>query len=133
MARHYYTTEENCLRAMRERCYYPKHPAYKNYGGRGIRVCDRWLGKHRLENFIADMGYRPSKKHTLDRIDNSGDYEPGNCRWATWTEQANNRRPRKINGVYFVKSRNKWRVRIRGIHYGYFSNYEEAATVRNGR
>jgi hypothetical protein len=73
---------------MKQRCYYPKNKRYKNYGGRGIKVCDRWLNNFEL--FLEDMGERPSKKHSLDRIDNNGDYEPSNCRWATSLEQQGN-------------------------------------------
>lgn len=76
---------------MKCRCYSPKHNRYKYYGARGIKVCDRWLGENGFENFVADMGERPSKNHSLDRIDLNGDYTPANCRWATYKEQNRNR------------------------------------------
>ena len=77
--------------SMKDRCQNSNCPAYKNYGGRGIAVCERWMD---FANFLEDMGTRPEGK-TLDRIDNDGNYEPGNCRWATPKEQTQNRRPLK--------------------------------------
>ena len=78
-------------RAMLERCNNPTNKRYRDYGGRGITVCERWLAC--FENFLDDMGERPEDK-TLDRIEVNGNYEPGNCRWATALEQHLNQRPR---------------------------------------
>jgi hypothetical protein len=76
-------------RGMIDRCTNPKHKAFKDYGGRGIRVCDRWQAS--FDDFLADMGI-PPQKHSLDRINVNGDYSPDNCRWATAKVQANNTR-----------------------------------------
>jgi hypothetical protein len=85
-----YTAEHNVHVMMLQRCYNPKHTSYKDYGGRGIKVCERWKGPDGLANFVADLGMKPTPKHKLDRIDNDGDYEPGNCRWATEAVQQRN-------------------------------------------
>lgn len=76
-----------------ERCTDPKNRAWKDYGGRGIRVCGEWL--HDFAAFFAHIGPKPSPRHTIDRIDNDGHYEPGNVRWATPHQQVANRRPLK--------------------------------------
>lgn len=76
-------------RSMRQRCLEPKHVQWHNYGGRGIRVCDRWADDY--DAFVDDMGLAP-EWGTLDRIDTNGDYEPGNCRWVGWVVQSTNKR-----------------------------------------
>lgn len=81
--------EYQAWRKMKSRCERPKDAAYPRYGGRGITVCDRWSS---FDNFIADMGERPSAQHSLDRIDNDGGYSPENCQWRTSQEQNCNRR-----------------------------------------
>ena len=74
---------------MRTRCYNKNYHNYERYGGRGIKVCDRWLES--FENFLADVGEPPTVEHTIDRINNEGDYEPNNVRWTTMSEQLKNR------------------------------------------
>ena len=82
---------------MLQRCYNPKNISYKYYGGRGIKVCDRW--RYSFENFYLDMGERP-KDRSLDRINNNGNYEPKNCKWSTRKEQMNNTRRQRLFIAY---------------------------------
>lgn len=87
------TKEHRTWKSMIGRCHRPSHKRYRDWGGRGIKVCDSW--KNSFENFLKDMGKCPEKNYSIDRINNDGNYEPGNCRWATPKEQSNNRRKRK--------------------------------------
>lgn len=85
-----HTPEYLAWRHIKSRCFRPTCPQYKFYGSRGITMCDRW--RNSFVVFFADVGPRPSDKHSIDRIDNDGNYEPGNCRWATKAQQSRNTR-----------------------------------------
>lgn len=108
------TSTYNTWKGVKYRCSSSRCKAYKDYGGRGITVCDRWLNS--FENFLEDMGERPSSSHSIDRIDVNGNYEPSNCRWATRAEQNNNQRQHSNAFVFDGKS-SKQLAQELGIHY----------------
>jgi hypothetical protein len=117
---------------MVQRCTNPNNQHWSHYGGRGINVCDDWRD---FVNFYRDMGDRPAPGHSIDRIDNDGNYEPSNCRWATKSVQNLNRRKKpgcssQHRGVTWFASRNKWRATIeidgKQRHLGYFVSEDEA-------
>jgi hypothetical protein len=127
------TSEYGVWQAMRGRCRIIGNGGFKRYGGRGILVCERW---DNFENFLADMGKRPSPKHSIERIDNDGDYEPGNCRWATNSEQQANKSTSRNNtsgvtGVNFNAATGNWNawIKIHGtsLFLGAFDTKEHAA------
>ncbi len=89
-----YRREYLCWWNMINRCANPQNPNFRNYGARGITVCKRWAES--FEAFLIDMGRRPSPHHSIDRINNNGNYEPGNCRWATRSQQGHNTRNNKL-------------------------------------
>lgn len=134
------TREYKIWKGMHERCNKPQHHKFPIYGGRGIKICDRWL--HSFENFYNDMGDSPTKNHSIDRIDTNGNYEPTNCRWATHQTQTRNRNENSNKeiktgkiGVVWKSQNKKWLVRITAdykiIHIGYFKVLEEAIKARN--
>ena len=121
--------------SMLERCNNPNNKRYCDYGGRGIKVCERWMD---FKNFIADMGFRP-KGLTLERINNDKGYSPSNCKWDTGENQARNRRIRKasktgINGLSWDKLRGKYRAKIcvnyKCKHLGLFVSIDDAKEAR---
>ena len=126
-----------CWDSMKVRCTNPNNNAYKYYGGRGIKVCDRWLNS--FENFWEDMkeGYRDDL--TLDRIDNDGNYEPRNCKWSTRLEQIHNRRPINNNKVgargICLTPKGKYVAQIhrnnKRYYLGCFGKLEDAIKARN--
>lgn len=110
-----YTPEYRAWADMKDRCTNLNNKYYANYGGRGIKVCKEWQDSFTV--FYKDVGNRPSSIHSLDRINNDGNYEPSNCKWSTKREQVLNRRLSKHNtsgykGVWKDKRRNKWAARV---------------------
>lgn len=128
------TPEYKIYIGMLTRCYNKNRNRYYRYGGRGIKVCDRW--KNSFENFLEDMGERPSKEHSIDRIDNDGDYEPKNCRWTDKYDQAINKQSKRgksgikniivKEGKYHVKITRKGKTR-----YSKILSLEDAITLRD--
>lgn len=120
---------------IKQRCLNPKVSGYKDYGARGIKVCDEWINS--FDAFYEHIGERPSPKHSIDRIDNNGNYEPGNVRWATLsTQNINKRKPKSKSGITGVMYRPKTKQWIATIwHDGkrireHFNNKEAAVAWR---
>lgn len=131
-----YTKVYDAWRGMKKRCYQESYQHFDRYGGRGIKVCDRW--KDNFLNFYEDMGDIPSDGYELDRIDNNGDYEPSNCRWVTKQENCRNRNfalgKSGFRGVYLRKSgkySSSFNIdRNNRVHLGTFDTPEEAHSAR---
>ena len=120
---------------MKSRCCNENDRAYKDYGGRGIKVDESWLGIHGFSTFLADMGERPSINHSLDRIDNDSNYSKTNCRWSNRHEQNSNKRSNNEKvGVGWKKNERKWEARLtinkKRIPIGLFINYDDAVSAR---
>ena len=131
------TKEHHIWVAMKQRCINPNNKAYMRYGGRGIKVCDKWMNS--FPAFLLDMGNKPDGL-SIERIDNDGNYEPSNCKWATRLEQNLNQRLQKRNksgykNIRWREERHGWETykRIRGkrIYLGLFTSKQEAINAQN--
>lgn len=124
------TPEYKVWQGIKRRCYFKSSRNFKYYGGRGITMCSEWVKS--FESFLKDVGHRPSKQHSIDRIDVNGNYEPSNCRWSLVSTQRHNTRPRKNKhapGVVFRNNEYVARIQINNkrINLGSFKEKKEAA------
>jgi hypothetical protein len=131
-----WSLEYKAWEGIKQRCFNPNSSGWHKYGSRGITVCQDWL---KFENFYKDMGDKPSKKHSIERINNDKGYSKENCKWALPVEQARNKRVLKncatgVPGVYFKNENQKYQARItangKRISLGYFHDLQEAIFVR---
>lgn len=125
------TPEYHTWTNMKQRCYNKNTKDYIYYGGRGITVCERWVNSY--DNFLEDMGKKPTPKHSIDRTDNDKGYSPENCTWVTFLEQMHNQRPKKNNtghtGICAMKN-GKYLSRIGQRYIGTYETIEEAIMKR---
>jgi hypothetical protein len=129
------TAEYGVWLDMRKRCRNQSHRSFKYYGGKGIKVCERW---QTYENFLADMGRRPSPKHSIERRDSNGDYEPNNCRWATKSEQMRNtsyNRMLTLDGVTLcvVEWAERLGISVNTIRKRVYAGYTDAQALHVGK
>lgn len=140
-------TSEYCSwQHMKQRCYWKNHDFYHRYGGRGIRVCERW--RNSFTSFLRDVGYKPKNqgRYSIDRIDNNGNYSCGecreckengwnsNCRWADdYTQQRNRQFTNRGKGITWSKSTQSWQVliwiQVKPVYFGKYSEKEEAQFI----
>jgi len=127
------STEYHSWQGMKDRCFNPNSHKYNDYAGRGITVCNEW--RNDFTAFYNHVGAKPTCDHTIDRINNNGNYEPGNVRWATVEEQQRNKRIYKTNnsgisGVYWRERDNRWIVKIASKYIGQYMDLFEACCAR---
>jgi hypothetical protein len=132
MVTRYKTPEYITWDNMQQRCTNPKNPAYENYGGRGITICERW---NIYSCFLQDMGNKPTPAHEIERKDNNGNYTPENCCWIPPEKQGRNKRIYRTNksgvsGVHFSESIKLWRVKVDGLFLYNGKDFFEACCVR---
>jgi hypothetical protein len=130
-----HTRTYGAWQSMKSRCLNPNHKRFNDWGGRGIKICKRWQDS--FENFLEDMGEKPTKDHSLERINNDKGYSPDNCKWATKLEQSQNRRMPKHNtsgvkGVSYYNNKYNARITVnkKVIRLGVYERLEDAKEVR---
>ena len=122
------SSEYRCWMEIRQRCENKNNHAYNRYGGRGIKVCKRW---HTFTNFLFDMGRKLSPYHTIERINNDGNYEPGNCKWATYAEQNHNKRNLiRCNGMLLTDLAKQHGLKVGTVRWRYRRGDRGARLIR---
>lgn len=124
------TPEYNAWLNMKMRCTNPSHPSYSRYGGRGITVCQRWLNS--FDDFLSDVGHRPSPELSLDRVDNDKGYEPDNVRWSTITTQQRNSRVAKLTEAQVEEIRGRPDLLLRELSEMYGVSTSQVSKIRRG-
>lgn len=131
-----YSPEYTTWKGMKQRCLNENSPVFRHYGARGISVCAEW--RNSFEKFLSDVGKRPTPKHTLERLDNNGNYDPANCKWATRREQSLNRRVTvKLTHNGITKTLREWEAET-GVHWHNIycrmrQGHDSATCIKPGR